>query len=40
VRERIVSLISEHFIERSNDQVIAVHILDDVMGLVVPEKNG
>ena len=39
VRERIVSLISEHFIERSNDQVIAFHSLDDVMGLVVPGKN-
>lgn len=39
VRERIVSLTSEHFIERSNDQVIAVHSLDDVMGLVVPGKN-
>lgn len=39
VRERIVSLTNAHFIERSNDQVIAVHSLDDVMGLVVPGKN-
>lgn len=39
VRERIVSLTNEHFIEKSNDQVIAIHSLDDVMGLVVHGKN-
>ncbi|XP_057836865.1 uncharacterized protein LOC131047061 isoform X1 [Cryptomeria japonica] len=35
VRKRILSLTSDHFIERSNDDVIAVHSLDDVMGLIV-----
>lgn len=35
VRKRVVSLTNGHLIERSNDDIVAVHRLDDVQGLIV-----
>eukprot|EP01018_Ginkgo_biloba_P000780 Gb_17024 [translate_table: standard] len=39
MRKRMISLTNKHFIERWHDEVIGVHSLDDVMGVIVSDKN-